>query len=375
MQYTLRSGTPPALREIHRFIAQLNLDCDINHRAAYVGEIRGDMATLRSELIAGIRRTGVAGALAYLLDVPEAAVTITVQADQDPLPNDLTLITRLATSYHNAHPLAVNEALRAWIQPIAGGACLVFVKLNHLSADARDAAELFAQMRDYLSHGSAIPAETFSQTPEHHRRFEALPRADVEVAERLLGEPAPPRISGSPLIAKARDRLVAVRDGLVFDDVLEAVARSLIPWAGNQVVLHYPYTHKQFRSASGPFVEIKPLVVEAADLAADGTAALRRRRRGLESSGRLDASELHTFNTALKRRRVPRFIVSDTTLFRPENDEWRWIPTKPARTFDDLKFYVDRTQDQCLMRIQYKEGFVEPGVVEDIVARIQERIA
>ncbi|WP_133305905.1 hypothetical protein [Microbispora triticiradicis] len=371
MEYALRGGAPPTLREIHRFSSQLNLECDINHRAAYLGDVRGDPMALRFEFLAMIRQTGVTRALAYALDIPEESVTTGFEVGRRPLPDDPDLIAEAATSYHNAHPLALNEVLRVWLQLVEGGKSLLFCKLNHLSTDARDAAELFAGIRGYFGRRTAMSSGGFSQTPEYHRRFDDLPRADLDAVEKALGEVATPGIRGIPLIARARTRQFAIRDGLTFDEVLASVARALAPWAGSQVVLHYPYTHKTFRAAPGPFVEIKPLVVDVAALESDGPPGLRRRRQVLESSGRFDASELTGFNAELKRRRVPRVIVSDTTLFRPEGTEWQWVPTRSARTYDDLKFYVDRTRGHGLARVQYKEGFLGSGVLEDVVARVQ----
>lgn len=72
---------------------------------------------------------------------------------------------------------------------------------------------------------------------------------------------------------------------------------------------------------------------------------------------------------------MPRIVVSDTTLMRPEPGVWRWIPVSSARMFEDLKFLADRSMPgPPLLRLQYKSRFLPSDVVTSILGELERRI-
>lgn len=110
--------------------------------------------------------------------------------------------------------------------------------------------------------------------------------------------------------------------------------------------------------------------------AADYTPEHFERTRAFHDSlGRYTLSDLTSFGAAFARARMPRIVVSDTTLMRPEPGLWQWIPVRSARVFDDLKFLADRSMPgPPLLRLQYKSRFLPPGTVTDILGELRERI-
>jgi hypothetical protein len=365
----------PALRGIYRFLQAFNLDCDINHRAAYVGspaEARSRDGSTFHQLIAD---TGLSRALAYVLGISEADVEIGFEWSDDILQDDPLVLSKAASAYHNGHPLRMEEALRVWFCKTTEDRTLVFLKLNHLAGDALDAVHLFKMICGYLTLEGDRLAGYFTRLPEFQKRFSGLPVANLSEAEDLVGEVPSNHLNGVPVIAATGSQLVPLRDGLGFDEIVQAVLLSIAPALGDHILLHYPFIPRDFRRAPGCYTEIKPLAIKGVSGNKCAPEVLRQKRRAVESLGCFDASELAMMNRELTRNRTPRIVISDTSFFQHDSEAFAWLPTDSRRTFDDMKFYLDRTcPGRNLLKFQWKKKFMSPPAADDVVLRLTERI-
>lgn len=365
----------PALRGIYRFLQAFNLDCDINHRAAYVGSPAEARARDESAFRQLVANTGLTRALAHVLDISEADVDIGFEWSGDILPDDPLVLSRAASAYHNDHPLRMEEALRVWFCMTTENRTLVLLKLNHMAGDALDAVHLFMMICEYLALERDHLPEYFARLPEFQKRFSGLPVANLREAEQLVGEVPSNRLSAVPVIAATESHLIPLRDGLGFDEIVQAVILSIAPDLGDHILLHYPFIPRDFRRAPGCYTEIKPLTVNGLNSSECTPEAIRQKRRAVESLGCFDASELSTMNRELARKRTPRIVVTDTSFFQNGSEAFDWLPTNSDRTFDDMKFYVDRTcPGRNLMRFQWKKKFMSSPAADSVVLRLTERI-
>lgn len=358
-----------AIRDLHRSVEELHLDCDVNPCAAAIGAVVSDRAD-PAVLSAFVRGLGLPQALANLVDLPEEAVRVTVADGGRTLHGDPEEVSRAVSKHHNARPLEADEVAAVTLWPHTDGRHVVFVKFAHMVVDLVDVLHLLAAVRGHLRGARTGRVRDLYR---HHartvERYSRLPAPEPGALRSVLGPvPVPERV-GVPLIGATQDRWLPLRDGLSFDDILSAVATTLLRTIGGGHVLQYPYSRWEFARRGGYFVEIKPLVVRPGT--ADGYTPehVARVRAQVESLGRFTMSDTGEFAAELARKRVPRIVVSDTTFMRPEPDRWSWVPVYGARTLEDLKFLADRTgPGRPLMRVQDKRGFLPPNLLSDVLA-------
>ncbi|MEV2246306.1 hypothetical protein [Streptomyces sp. NPDC049970] len=369
---------PDALgvRGLFSFLRDLDLDCDINPCAAWIGALDPVRAEDPSGVVEFVREFGLTQALANLLGVDEAEVTATCVVHRTPMDGDSDRLAGPMSDYHNTRPLRLDEAVHVACWPRADGEHVVFVKLNHLVVDLGDAVAVLTALRAHLR--GTTPRRVGARYRDHSAlvaRYAAMPPADPEVVEKALGTIPEPGRKGIPVISESSERWLPLRGGISFDDLLSAVTATVLRTIGGGLVLQYPVSRWEFARKGGYFVEIKPTVVHG-ESAADYTPEyFGRTRSHYDSLGRYGLSDLTSFCAGLARARMPRIVVSDTTLMRPEPGLWRWIPVRSHRIFEDLKFLADRSMPgPPLLRLQYKTRFLPPDVVEDILGELEERI-
>ncbi|GGT60465.1 hypothetical protein [Streptomyces purpureus] len=371
----LRPGAV-AVRDIHSFLADLGLDCDVNPCTAFVGAADPERLADLDAWQDFVRRLGLTQALADLLDVAEEDVVVTLAPQAGPVDGGVEELAERVSTYHNTHPLRLDEAVRLAYWPHANGGYVVFVKFSHLVVDGSDVVDLLRHIRAYAR------GETVGRIGARYRRhaatverFARLPRADPAQVSRIHGDLPIPGRKGIPTISRSAQEWLPLREGVTFDELLSAVTAALLATTGGGLVLQYPYSRWEFATAGGYYVEIKPLVIRA-ESAADYTPGhFAETRRLQESLGRFTMSDLPDFATAFTAGRMPRVVVSDTTFMRPDPTLWRWIPVRSARVFEDLKFLADRSwPGPPLLRMQYKRGFLTPQAAAGLLDRLKQRI-
>lgn len=369
---------PDALgvRGLFSFLRDLDLDCDINPCAAWIGVLDPDRAGDPAGVVEFLRAFGLTQALANLLGIDEAEVTATCVVHEMPMDGDGDQLADQLSDYHNTHPLRLDEAAHVVCWPRADGEHVVFVKLNHMVVDLGDAVAVLTAVRAHLR---GTPTRRVGARYRDHTElvaaYAAMRPADVELVEKSLGEIPKPGRKGIPMISESSEEWLPLRRGISFDDLLSAVTATVLRTIGGGLVLQYPVSRWEFARKGGYFVEIKPLVVRG-ESAADYTPEyFQQSRKFYDSLGRFSLSDLTSFGAGLARARMPRIVVSDTTLMRPEPDLWRWIPVRSHRVFEDLKFLADRSMPgPPLLRLQYKSRFLPRDVVTDILGELEERI-
>ncbi|THA24788.1 hypothetical protein E4198_08585 [Streptomyces sp. RKND-216] len=365
-----------SVRGLFSFLRDLDLDCDINPCAAWIGALDPERADDPAGVVELLRAFGLTGALAHLLGIDESEVTATCVVHETPMDGGTDQLAEPMSDYHNGRPLRLDEAALIACWPRSDGEHVVFVKLNHLVVDLGDAVAVLKAVRAHL-RGTA-PRRVGARYRDHAAlvaRYAALPPADPDVVEKALGAVPEPGRRGIPVISESSEQWLPLRRGISFDDLLSTVTDIVLRTIGGGLVLQYPVSRWEFARKGGYFVEIKPLVVRG-ESAADYTPEYFRQTRDFyDSLGRFSLSDLPSFGAALARARMPRIVVSDTTLMRPEPDLWQWIPVRTHRIFDDLKFLADRSMPgPPLLRLQYKNRFLPPEVVTDILGRLDERV-
>ncbi|GAA3432637.1 hypothetical protein [Kutzneria kofuensis] len=365
-----------AVRDIYSFLRDLGLDCDVNPCAAALGVLAAERAANLSVVEGFLRELGVTAALADLLDIPEPSVRITCAVHDTVLSGGPDDLAEVATAYHNAHPLRLDEAVHVAFWPHVDGGHLVFTKFNHMVVDLSDVVALLPQLRAYL-RGEPVkrPGHRYRGHAAALARYADLPAADLDEVQRELGDLPTPGTPGVPTISRCSERWLEMRSGISFDDLLAAVTATALRVLGGGLVLQYPFSRWDFARIGGYFVEIRPLVVRG-DRAGEYTAEhFARTRQRLEGLGRYTMSDLTTFATAFSRGRMPRLVVSDTTFMRPEPRHWTWVRVRSERAFEDLKFLADRSfPGPPLMRLQYKSRFLGDDAAQDILTELEQRI-
>lgn len=365
-----------SVRGIFSFLRDLDLDCDINPCAAWIGALDRDRPGDPAGVVEFFREFGLTRALANLFGVDEAEVTATCVVHETYLDGDTAQLADAMSDYHNTRPLRLDEAAHVACWPRADGEHAVFVKLNHLVVDLSDAVAVLTALRAHLR--GTPPRRAGTRYRDHTAlvaRYAAMPPADLDVVEKALGAIPQPGRKGIPMISGSSERWLPLRRGISFDDLLSAATAVVLRTIGGGLVLQYPVSRWEFARKGGYFVEIKPMVVRG-ESAADYTPEYFRQTRDFyDSLGRFTLSDLTSFGAALARARMPRIVVSDTTLMRPEPGLWRWIPVRSHRIFEDLKFLADRSMPgPPLLRLQYKSRYLPPEVVTDILGELDERI-
>ncbi|MFD4030000.1 hypothetical protein ACFWVP_05565 [Streptomyces sp. NPDC058637] len=366
-----------AVRDIHGFLGDLGMDCDVNPCTAFVGAVEPGRLDDPGAWREFADRLGLIQALTHLVDVAPEDVGVTLAPQPGPVEGDVDTLADLVTAYHNSHPLRLDEVVHLAYWPHTNGEYVLLVKFSHLVVDLTDVVDLLRHIRAYLRDESP-PGRIGSRYRHHERtveRYAALPAADPDEVARVLGDlPAPGR-KGIPTISASAEQWLPLREGVTFDELLSAVTATLLPVLGGGLVLQYPFSRWEFATKGGYYVEIKPLVVRAGSPADYTPEYFARARRAQESLGRFTMSDLHAFAQAFTSGRMPRVVVSDTTFMRPEPDRWRWVAVRSARVFEDLKFLADRSwPGPPLLRMQYKRGFLPPGTAADILGRLTQRI-
>jgi hypothetical protein len=377
---TPRTGLRPAavaVRDIHSFLADLGMDCDVNPCTAFVGTVERRQVEDPGAWRGLVGRLGLPRALAHLVDVAEEDVVVTLAPQPGPVRGDLGTLADLVTDYHNSHPLRLDEVVHLAYWPHTNGEYIVFVKFNHLVVDLNDVVDLLRHIRAHLR--GEVPPDRISSRYRHHERtveqYAALPAADPTEVTRTLGDLPTPGRKGIPTISAAAEDWLPLRKGVTFDELLSAVTAALLATLGGGLVLQYPFSRWEFATKGGYYVEIKPCVVRAGSCAKYTPEYFAETRQAQESLGRFTMSDLDAFARALTSGRMPRVVVSDTTFMRPEPDRWRWVPVRSARVFEDLKFLADRSwPGPPLLRMQYKGGFLSPGTAADVLDRLAQRI-
>lgn len=365
-----------SVRGLFSFLQDLDLDCDINPCAAWIGELDPDRAGDPAGVVEFLREFGLTGALANLLGIDEAEATATCVVHETPMDGDTGQLAEPVSAYHNTRPLRLDEAAHVACWPRADGGHVVFVKLNHMVVDLGDAVAVMTAVRAHLR---GTPARRVGARYRGHSelvaKYAAMTPADAGVVEKALGEMPVPGRRGIPVISESAEQWLPLRRGISFDDLLSAVTATVLRTIGGGLVLQYPVSRWEFARKGGYFVEIKPMVVRG-ESAADYTPEYFQETRSFHDSlGRFTLSDLTSFGAAFARARMPRIVVSDTTLMRPEPGLWRWIPVRSARVFDDLKFLADRSMPgPPLLRLQYKSRFLPPETITGILGELRERI-
>ncbi|MBU7597455.1 hypothetical protein JGS22_007400 [Streptomyces sp. P38-E01] len=365
-----------SVRGLFSFLRDLDLDCDINPCAAWIGALDADRVGAPAGVVAFLREFGLTQALAHLLDIDETDVAATCVVHETPMDGEPDQLAEPMSAYHNSRPLRLDEAVHVACWPRADGEHVVFVKLNHLVVDLGDAVATLAAVRAHLK-GTAVRrvGARYRGHAALVARYAALNPADPALVEKGLGEMPVPGRKGIPMISESSEQWLPLRRGSSFDDLLSAVTAAVLRTIGGGLVLQYPTSRWEFARKGGYFVEIKPLVVRG-ESAADYTPEyFLRTRNHYDSLGRFSLSDLTSFGAELARARMPRIVVSDTTLMRPEPRLWRWIPLSSARVFEDVKFLADRSMPgPPLLRLQYKSRFLPPDAVTSILDDLRERI-
>lgn len=371
-----RAPVPQALavRDLFRLLRDLRLDCDVNPCAAAVGTMAPRFSRDPAAVTDFLRELGPSRALAEVLGVAEAEIAVTCAVHDTLLDGDPSRLAAVLSDYHNSRPLGLDEAVHIAFWPHADGGHVVFVKLNHMVVDLSDAVALMAQVRAHLR---GLPARRVGSRYRDHAGmlagYAALPAADIGLVEKSLGVPQPPGRPGIATIARCEELWLPLRPGVSFDELLSAVTAAALPVIGGGLVLQYPYSRWEFARRGGYFVEIRPLVVDAASAARYTPEYFERTRQWFERLGRFTMSDLTSFTSACSQNRMPRIVVSDTTFMRPEPGTWQWIPVRGARAFEDLKFLADRSSPP-LLRMQYKSRFLTAQAAASILDALALRI-
>ncbi|MGW1196475.1 hypothetical protein ACWD4B_11565 [Streptomyces sp. NPDC002536] len=375
-------------RDVFSFLKNLDLDCDVNPCTGSAGPADPARISDPEAFHAYVRRLGLCAALADVLDIGEHEALSSLVLHDTVVGGDTGALTELVSAYHNARPLRLDEAVHIACWPHVSGAYVVFIKINHLVADLPDAIHLFRQLRGYLlgprgEEGCPEHGERTGSRYRGHRaallRYAEEPAADVEEVERALGPVPVPDRKGIPTISASTGRWLPLREGITFNAFLSEVTAVLQRHVSGDLVLQYPFSRRSFNGEPGYFGEIRPLVVRSRSTDPGAPAYtpeyFRETRRFHESLGRFTMSDLPSFAAAFARGRMPRIVVSDTTFMRPDPAEWRWVPVHSARTFEDLKFLIDRGwPGPPLLRLQYKRKFLTPETVTTLLDDIEQRI-
>ncbi|WP_255947774.1 hypothetical protein [Streptomyces odontomachi] len=369
---------PDALgvQDLFRFLRDLDLDCDVNPCAAWIGTLDPACAADPAGLLRFARELGLTHALANLLGRDEAETAATVVLHETLLDGDTDRLAETVSDYHNSRPLRLDEAVHIAMWPHADGEHVVFVKMNHMVVDLSDALAVLKAIRAQVQGKPTRPvAGRYRDHAALLARYAALPPADPALVEHELGELPVPGRKGIPTIAATDEQWLPLRRGISFDELLSAVTDTVLRNIGGGLVLQYPVSRWDFARKGGYFAEIKPLVVRG-ELASDYTPEyFRQKREFYDSLGRFTVSDLKTFGAACGRCRMPRIVVSDTTLMRPEPGRWRWIPVRSRRMFEDLKFLADRSlPGPPLLRLQYKRAFLPTEDARNILGELEERV-
>ncbi|MFE7525300.1 hypothetical protein ACFU7Y_06225 [Kitasatospora sp. NPDC057542] len=366
----------PSVRDIFSFLRDLDLDCDINPCAAWIGAPDPDRVADPGGIVEFLRSIGLTRALANLLGIDEARADATCTVHDTPLDGDPEQLADAVSAYHNSRPLRLDEAVHLACWPHANGEFVVFVKLNHLVVDLADALAVLAAVRAHLRGEPVRRIEArYRDHAAQLAKYAAIAPADREAVERMLGPVPAPGRPGIPMIGASGEQWLPLRRGVSFDDLLSAVTATVLRAIGGGLVLQFPVSRWEFARKGGYFVELKPVVVRS-EKASDYTPEhFLRTRNHYDSLGRFTLSDLTSFGAEAARCRTPRIVVSDTTLMRPEPGLWRWIPVRSARMFEDVKFLADRSlPGPPLLRLQYKSRFLSSENVAGILGELQERI-
>lgn len=366
----LRPVSTP-IRDLHRSVEELNLDCDVNPSAAAIGAVAPEQAD-PTTLQAFVRGMGLARALANIVDLDEDNVRITVTDGGCPLRGSPDEVSEVVSKHHNTRPLQPDEVVAITLWPHVDGGYVVYVKFAHMVVDLVDVLHLLAEIRAFLQ------GEPTGRVRDRYRthgrmleRYAGLPEARPEALQSVVGPVPVPARWGTPMIGTTEGHWLPLRDGLSFDDILSAVATTLLQTIGGGHVLQYPYSRWEYARRGGYFVEIKPLVIRPESAHEYTPDYFVRTRQEMESLGRFTFSDMTEFSTELARIRVPRIVVSDTTFMRPEQDRWSWVPVYSARALEDLKFLADRTgPGPPLMRVQYKRSFLTPDLLSEVLTKL-----
>ncbi|MDG9716061.1 hypothetical protein [Streptomyces sp. DH24] len=365
-----------SVRGLFSFLRDLDLDCDINPCAAWIGALDparvGDPAGVEGFL----REVGITRALAHLLGIDEADVAATCVVHDTPMDGGPDQLADPMSAYHNTRPLRLEEAAHVACWPRADGEYVVFAKLNHMVVDLGDAVAVLTAVRGHLR---GTPARRAGARYRDHAalvaKYAEMTPADPDVVEKALGEMPVPGRRGIPMISESGEQWLPLRRGISFDDLLSAVTATVLRAIGGGLVLQYPVSRWEFARKGGYFVEIKPMVVRGESASRYTPEYFRKTREYFDSLGRFTLADLPSFGAEFARARMPRIVVSDTTLMRPEPGLWRWIPVRSARVFDDLRFLADRSMPgPPLLRLQYKSRFLPPETVTGILGELRERI-
>lgn len=370
------------LRDLYSFLHDLGLDGDVNPCSGAIGMV--DEARLSDTRLfrVFVERLGLCDALANVVDVEPSDVRCSLVYLPGTVDGGIDDMTAIVSSYHNATALALDEVVHVACWRHRSGKHAVFVKVNHLIADLPDVTHLVEAFRDYLQ-GRHEPEGTdavslgdyYREHGEAVRRYAGLPRADVSAVESSLGDDLTPRVRGIPTISASAGHWLPVREGLRFDDILCVVSDLLLETFDSDFVLQYPFSQRTMNGSAGYFGEIRPLVIRAGRRGTYDAAHFRQVRSLYESAGRFTMSDLPTFAGGFTRGRVPRIVVSDTTFMRPRPDRWDWVPILSARTFEDMKFLIDRSwPGPPLMRMQYKRKFLPHDTATTMLDKLEQRI-
>lgn len=136
--YSLRPGAL-SVRGLFSFLRDLDLDCDINPCAAWIGMLDPERAGDPDGVRRFLREFGLTRALAHLLSVDETEVTVSCVVHETPLDGDPDQLAGPVSEYHNTRPLRLDEAAHVACWPREDGEHVVFVKLNHMVVDLGDA--------------------------------------------------------------------------------------------------------------------------------------------------------------------------------------------------------------------------------------------
>ncbi|ATI36486.1 MULTISPECIES: hypothetical protein [Rhodococcus] len=370
------------LRDLYSFLHDLGLDGDVNPCSGAIGVVDETRLADTRRFRVLVERLGLCDALANVLDVEPPDVRCSLVYVPGTVDGDIDDMTAIVSSYHNATPLTLDEVVHVACWRHRSGKHAVFVKVNHLIADLPDVTYLVEVFRDYLQGvyepegADAVPlGDYYRGHGEAVRRYAGLPRADVAAVETSLGGDVVPRVKGIPTISASTGYWLPVREGVRFNEILSVVSELLLETFDSDFVLQYPFSQRTMNGSAGYYGEIRPLVIRAEQRGTYDVAHFRRARALYESAGRFTMSDLPAFAGGFTRGRVPRIVVSDTTFMRPRPDRWDWVPVLSARTFEDLKFLIDRSwPGPPLMRVQYKRRFLPADTATTMLGKLEQRI-
>lgn len=370
------------LRDLYSFLHDLGLDGDVNPCSGALGIVDETRLSDTRLFRVLVERLGLCEALANVLVVEPTEVRCSLVYVSGIVDGDLDDMSVRVSNYHNATPLALDEVVHVACWRHRSGKHAVFVKVNHLIADLPDVIYLVEVFRDYLQGmyepegADAVPLrDHYRGHGEAVRRYAGLPRADVAAVETSLGSDLALRVKGIPTISASAGSWLSVREGVRFNEILSVVSEMLLETFDSDFVLQYPFSQQMMNNSAGYYGEIRPLILRKEKRGTYDADHFRRERALYESAGRFTMSDLLALAGGFTRGRVPRIVVSDTTFMRPKPDKWEWLPVLSARTFEDIKFLIDRSwPGPPLMRFQYKRKFLPADTATTMLGKLEQRI-